>query len=665
MELLFLIHCLLLVAASPIWSLLFNCYPPLLVFGLCCLVISILLTGYFSLLLAICHVVAYFQNVRFTHCIALLLCWPLLLALLVLFRCKEARSHTGAAQNMITEMLCTLKTGVTFEAAPMKKCFFRACHILICGILVTVFRLWMPTLVCCILAYTCIWLLARQAKAVHDIDCRVSTSISFAVACIPILENNIQHLAILVTIVLILPRWGLWWPRAPPSGFTKESVHWWYANDAVSPQNPTSWKLIGHACKLSTEDAGDGRQRIQQLSGQLFQKIDTDGDGACAIHSVFGAPSIELSNRLFVQNARARAIATLGDTASEFRRRLEGSSFYESICTALWGDLLLPILYASAHEPTPLIVRSQGKILWNCIERDGALSDLLRRHVKTELEKRRNADAIKAEAKQRFNTLCRKDYDGLWAMVTAQMNEAAVVWNPEAMPVDSNGFVKGTRTKMPSRDPPLTMHEALLDQRAVFNQIRYGYIECQGGDLLDFQRPFLHVLNHLQPELSERQEIRDFVIAIARVVENTNAHSDVSPPANFMDLVWPHYLHAYLHGGLGRDYWLSYDELLALATIAKVNLVIVQEQAGCFHYVGDNLACVADPEQRVVLSSVRGGGTEAIESHFERLMPIGEQALQTLSDRSSAQRLRAERTAKEEESLSQQAAKELELERDG
>ena len=85
-----MIHCLLLVAASPIWSLLFNCYPPLLVFGLCCLVISILLTGYFSLLLAICHVVAYFQNVRVIHCIALLLCWPLLLTLLVFLRCREA-----------------------------------------------------------------------------------------------------------------------------------------------------------------------------------------------------------------------------------------------------------------------------------------------------------------------------------------------------------------------------------------------------------------------------------------------------------------------------------------------------------------------------------------------------------------------------------------------
>ena len=241
-------------------------------------------------------------------------------------------------------------------------------------------------------------------------------------------------------------------------------------------------------------------------------------------------------------------------------------------------------------------------------------------------------------------------------MVTAQMNEAEMVWDPEAMPVDSNGFVKGTRTKMPSRDPPLTMHEALLDQRPDFNRIRYGYIECQGGDLLVFQRQFLHVLNHFQTELWDRQEIQDFVTAMARVVENANAHSDVSPPANFMDLVWPHYLHAYLHGGLGRDYWLSYDELLALATIAKVNVVIVQEQAGCFHYVGDNLASVADPEQRVVLSSIRGEGAHAIESHFERLTPTGEQALQKLNLEAA--------TPNEEDALSRQAAHQLKLKKD-
>ena len=121
------------------------------------------------------------------------------------------------------------------------------------------------------------------------------------------------------------------------------------------------------------------------------------------------------------------------------------------------------------------------------------------------------------------------------------MNETSMHWDPEGVPwFDANGrrLVKATMAEMPSSNAPRSMHEALLDQRPVFNQIRYGYIVCQGGDMLDFQKHFLHVLNHVQPELRDRQEIQDFVTAIAEVV--ATSHGEVSPPADFIDRVWPH-----------------------------------------------------------------------------------------------------------------------------
>ena len=172
--------------------------------------------------------------------------------------------------------------------------------------------------------------------------------------------------------------------------------------------------------------------------------------------------------------------------------------------------------------------------------------------------------------------------------------------------------------------------------------------------MLAFQQHFLHVLNHAQPDLWDRQEIRDFVTAIAQVV--STADGEMFPPADFIERVWPHYIHGYRHGGLGRQYCLSFDELLAVATVARVNLVIVSERAGCFHYVGDNLASVADPEQRIVLSSIRGEGAHAIESHFERLTPTGEQALQKLNLEAA--------TPNEEDALSRQAAHQLKLKKD-
>ena len=91
-----------------------------------------------------------------------------------------------------------------------------------------------------------------------------------------------------------------------------------------------------------------------------------------------------------------------------------------------------------------------------------------------------------------------------------------------------------------------------------------------------------------------------------------------------MDRVWPYYLDAYLHGDEGRQYWLSYDELLALATISQVNLLVVEEREDAFHYVGDNLEEVGKPEERIVITSIRGGGHRVVESHFERLLSDAE-----------------------------------------
>ena len=100
------------------------------------------------------------------------------------------------------------------------------------------------------------------------------------------------------------------------------------------------------------------------------------------------------------------------------------------------------------------------------------------------------------------------------------------------------------------------------------------------GDLRGFQHMLKKVLEELQPELKHNRGIRHLMTAVASVVEN--AHGDVSPPANFMERVWPRYLAALLHGGGGRHYWLSYDELLALTTIARVNLMVVEDRADAF-----------------------------------------------------------------------------------
>ena len=51
---------------------------------------------------------------------------------------------------------------------------------------------------------------------------------------------------------------------------------------------------------------------------------------------------------------------------------------------------------------------------------------------------------------------------------------------------------------------------------------------------------------------------------------------------------------------------MSYDELLALTFIARVNLMVVEARAGAAHYTGDNLADVARPAEPTLAVSIRG-----------------------------------------------------------
>ena len=148
--------------------------------------------------------------------------------------------------------------------------------------------------------------------------------------------------------------------------FSPQSVEWWPERGATESTASTAWPIIGAGKHIVISGDG-GPERVRKLKGVLHQKIDTDGDGACALHGVFGFPTLRPpSNRLklFVTDARAKAVATLGSTAAEFRGRLRAEHLYKSIESALWSDMLLPILYRQLNQTTGLRVRPQGLILW-------------------------------------------------------------------------------------------------------------------------------------------------------------------------------------------------------------------------------------------------------------------------------------------------------------
>ena len=57
------------------------------------------------------------------------------------------------------------------------------------------------------------------------------------------------------------------------------------------------------------------------------------------------------------------------------------------------------------------------------------------------------------------------------------------------------------------------------------------------------------------------------------------------------------------------QYWLSYDELLALATLARVKL-LVEKYEDAYRCKGDNLDYIREPGEGLVICALRGGQRE-------------------------------------------------------
>ena len=113
--------------------------------------------------------------------------------------------------------------------------------------------------------------------------------------------------------------------------------------------------------------------RIASLSGQVHCTVATNDDGECALHSVFGIPLESQRYKLFRGNARARLVATFGNTPSEFRSRLRSEGLFNIGTSALWRDLLHPILLRECGVKKYPEISTAGLILWSQLSRSKEL----------------------------------------------------------------------------------------------------------------------------------------------------------------------------------------------------------------------------------------------------------------------------------------------------
>jgi len=81
---------------------------------------------------------------------------------------------------------------------------------------------------------------------------------------------------------------------------------------------------------------------LRTLHGRRCQRIRTDGDGKCAIHSAFGKVSV--NGELFHPSASALIKESLTMSVAEMERRLrpEQQHLIAKVTTGIWRDIVVP-----------------------------------------------------------------------------------------------------------------------------------------------------------------------------------------------------------------------------------------------------------------------------------------------------------------------------------
>ena len=88
-----------------------------------------------------------------------------------------------------------------------------------------------------------------------------------------------------------------------------------------------------------------------QANGLLCKAMKTNGNGACAIHSVFGRPSEACGNQeMFKDGARSLAVALLGKSADALLTIGVDKVHVEAICNSFWLELAKPHLQGKSRD---------------------------------------------------------------------------------------------------------------------------------------------------------------------------------------------------------------------------------------------------------------------------------------------------------------------------
>ena len=372
-----------------------------------------------------------------------------------------------------------------------------------------------------------------------------------------------------------------------------------------------------------TEDDSIPQDVRQGLSKSMYA-VHTNGDGACALHSVFGRPGPR--GELFVRGARELAVRLLQALAQDSSGDPCTTDALQSIQTSLWTELAKPILDGHPSE--------EGHAFWKALTvTSPMLAEEARRchrESRTSLEtynkiKREAIVASRAFFRPEFERNVVRplavrcgymiaDVDLITAAngCTVSLRHASLFRDRFVSPgleraQTEDGYVKGTRIKFPA-DGPDCKYCALFDARPEFDALREIFlITADPNSKVD---TFLRSANDAglttasgpganQSFLTKVQNWAAFALA-------------TDEPAAFGARAWESYLACVRC----PQYFFSVDELVGMCIMARINVAI-------FTNVGSRLTFAAGffgAPGLLVCTKLSYDPNKRVRSHFERLL---------------------------------------------
>ena len=142
-----------------------------------------------------------------------------------------------------------------------------------------------------------------------------------------------------------------------------------------------------------------------------FLRIPTNGNGGCAIHSVFGNTLNEY-DQLILPSCREFLHEQLGQTATEYERRVDDTFLFSAwVENDVWKDTIFNLIKHRLKgnlEQQLANVEPERRALWNAIERDAQVYATLQNLVEAEQEQEEAFRESRRHMVEAFSCVCQK-----------------------------------------------------------------------------------------------------------------------------------------------------------------------------------------------------------------------------------------------------------------